>query len=202
MTLTLADLIAFNVVLAAAIAAPGAALLYFIKTTVASGRAAGIATGIGLGTAAALWTLAALMGLEAVFTLFPWTYTALKIGGALYLIWIAVQTWRHAKEPLGDAPAPRGKAILSGLALNFGNPKSMLFAAAVIVVVFPQGLAPLDIAIIVMNHWLLELAFYSLFAVLLSTSPARRGYLRLKPLLDRVAATLLGALGLRLILEK
>ena len=78
MTLTLADLIAFNVVLAAAIAAPGAALLYFIKTTVASGRAAGIATGIGLGTAAALWTLAALMGLEAVFTLFPWTYTALK----------------------------------------------------------------------------------------------------------------------------
>ena len=202
MTLTLADLIAFNVVLAAAIAAPGAALLYFIKTTVASGRAAGIATGIGLGTAAALWTLAALMGLEAVFTLFPWTYTALKIGGALYLIWIAVQTWRHAKEPLGDAPAPRGKAILSGLALNFGNPKSMLFAAAVIVVVFPQGLAPLDIAIIVMNHWLLELAFYSLFAVLLSTTPARRGYLRLKPLLDRVAATLLGALGLRLILEK
>ncbi|WP_420014296.1 LysE family transporter [Sulfitobacter sediminis] len=202
MSLTLVDLLAFNAVLIAAIAAPGAALLYFVKTTVASGRAAGIATGLGLGTAAALWTLAALLGLEAVFALFPWTYTALKLGGAAYLIWIAVQTWRHARMPLGDAPAPRGRAVLSGLLLNLGNPKSMLFAAAVIVVVFPQGLAPADIAVITLNHWLLELAFYAGFALLLDTGPARRGYLRLKPVLDRVAATLLGALGLRLILEK
>ncbi|MEM6373037.1 MAG: LysE family transporter [Pseudomonadota bacterium] len=202
MTLTLADLIAFNIVLIAAIASPGAALLYFIKTTVASGRMAGMLTGIGLGTAAALWTLAALLGLEAVFTLFPWTYTALKVGGALYLIWIAIQTWRHARDTLGEAPIPRGRAVLSGLLLNFGNPKSMLFAAAVIVVVFPQGLAPVDIALIVANHWALELAFYAVFALLLSAPPARRAYLSLKPVLDRVAATLLGALGLRLILEK
>ncbi|MEX0371414.1 MAG: LysE family transporter [Tateyamaria sp.] len=202
MSLTIADMIAFNAVLIAAIAAPGAALLYFIKTTVASGRAAGIATGIGLGTAAAMWTLAALLGLEAVFTLFPWTYTVLKIGGALYLVWIAIQTWRHARDELGDAPTPAGKSILSGFVLNLGNPKSMLFAAAVIVVVFPQGLATMDIAVIVLNHWVLELLFYSGFALLLSTGPARRGYISLKPVLDRIAATLLGALGLRLILEK
>lgn len=202
MSLTFADLIAFNAVLLAALAAPGAALLYFIKTIVASGRAAGMATGLGLGTAAALWTLAALLGLEAVFAVFPWAYTALKIGGALYLIWIAIQTWRHARDPLSDAPTPNGRAVLSGILLNLGNPKSMLFAAAVIVVVFPQGLAPTDIAIIVLNHWLLEIAVYGTFAVLLSSAPARRGYISLKPLLDRIAATLLGALGLRLILEK
>ncbi|MEL6808018.1 MAG: LysE family transporter [Pseudomonadota bacterium] len=202
MTLTLADLIAFNAVLIAAIAAPGAALLYFIKTTVASGRVAGMLTGVGLGTAAALWTLAALLGLEAVFTLFPWTYTVLKIGGALYLIWIAIQTWRHARDALGEAPMPHGRAIVSGMLLNFGNPKSMLFAAAVIVVVFPQGLGAVDIAIIVANHLVLELAFYATFAVLLSSPPARRAYVGLKPVLDRIAATLLGALGVRLILER
>jgi threonine/homoserine/homoserine lactone efflux protein len=202
MTLTLADLLAFNTVLIAAIMAPGAALLYFIKTTVASGRAAGMATGLGLGTSAAIWTMAALLGLETVFTLFPWAYTALKIGGALYLIWIAIQTWRHARDTLGDSPTPRGHAVVSGMLLNMGNPKSMLFAAAVIVVVFPQGLAVIDIAIIVLNHWLLELAFYTLFATLLGSPVARRGYLGLKPLFDRIAATLLGALGLRLILER
>ncbi|MEO0381387.1 MAG: LysE family transporter [Pseudomonadota bacterium] len=202
MSLTLADLIAFNAVLMAAIAAPGAALLYFIKTTVASGRVAGMLTGVGLGMAAALWTLAALLGLEAVFTLFPWTYTALKVGGALYLIWIAIQTWRHARDALGEAPMPAGRAVMSGMLLNFGNPKSMLFAAAVIVVVFPQGLGAIDIAIIVANHLVLELAFYAVFAILLSSPPARRAYIGLKPLLDRIAATLLGALGLRLILEK
>lgn len=96
MSLTLAELVAFNTVLLAALLSPGAAMLFITKATVTGGRTVGIATGFGLGTAAALWTLAALLGLEAVFALFPWTYTALKIGGALYLIWIAVQTWRHA----------------------------------------------------------------------------------------------------------
>ncbi len=202
MTLTLGDLLAFNTVLLAALLSPGAAMLFITRATVTGGRAAGIATGIGLGTAAALWTLAALLGLEAVFALFPWTYTALKMGGALYLIWIAVHTWRNAHNPLGNAPAPKGRAILSGMLLNFGNPKSMLFAAAVIVVVFPQGLAASDIALIVANHWLLELIFYTGLAVVLSTPHVRRGYISLKPIFDRIAATLLGALGLRLILEK
>ncbi|WP_367181079.1 LysE family translocator [uncultured Tateyamaria sp.] len=202
MTLTASELLAFNTVLLAALASPGAAMLFITRMTVASGRIAGIATGLGLGTAAAMWTLAALLGLEAVFALFPWTYTALKLGGAAYLIWIAIQTWRSARDPLGDAPTARGRAFLSGLLVNAGNPKSMLFAAAIIVVVFPQGLAAADIAVIVFNHWLLELVFYTGLSVLLSSTPARRGYISLKPLLDRIAATLLGALGVRLILEK
>ena len=196
------SLLAFNLVLIAAIASPGAALLYFIKTTVASGRAAGMATGLGLGTAAALWTLAALMGLETLFALFPWTYTFLKIAGALYLIWIAVQTWRHARDPLPAAPARHGKSAMAGFLVNAGNPKSMLFAAAVIVVVFPQGLTAPQIALIVANHFVVELAFYALFAFALGSGPARRGYLGLKPVLDRIAATLLGALGVRLLLER
>lgn len=196
------SVIAFNLVLAAAIASPGAALLYFIKTCVSAGRRTGIAVGIGLGTAAALWTLAALLGLETLFALFPWAYTVLKGAGALYLMWIAIQTWRAAHDPLPEADRPAGRAFVSGLLVNAGNPKSMLFAAAVIVVVFPQGLAGVDIALIVANHLLLEIAFYSICAVALSSAPARRRYLGAKPLLDRIAATILGALGLRLLLER
>ncbi len=200
--MTIDSLVAFNLVLLAALASPGAALLYAIKTTVAAGRAAGLATGAGLGLMAACWTLAALLGLEGLFRLFPWTYTILKVGGALYLIWIAIQTWRHARDPVGETDRPMGHAFLSGLLINAGNPKSMLFAAAVIVVVFPQGLAAQEIALIVANHFVLELCFYSLIAVFLSSPPARRGYMSAKPVLDRIAAALLGALGLRLLTER
>ena len=77
------SLIAFNLVLLAALASPGAAMLFVIKTTVSSGRMTGIMTGLDLGSAAACWTLAAFLGLESLFSLFPWAYTALKIGGAL-----------------------------------------------------------------------------------------------------------------------
>ena len=200
--MTIESMIAFNLVLLAALASPGAAMLYVIKTTVTSGRRAGILTGAGLGLAAACWTLAAFLGLETLFQLFPWAYTALKITGALYLIWIAVQTWRHANMPLTDVPAPRTRSFAAGLLVNFGNPKSMLFAAAVILVVFPQGLSPSEIAIVVLNHLTLEVIFYSLFATVLGAAPARRGYLALKSVFDRTAATLLGVFGLRLLLER
>jgi threonine/homoserine/homoserine lactone efflux protein len=152
---------------------------------------------------AAGWTLAALLGLESLFALFPWAYAVLKTGGAAYLIWLAWKTWTAARNPLGQAaPARSRRAFLSGLLINFGNPKSVLFAGAVIVVIFPQGLAARDIALIVANHWMLELIAYTIFALLLGSAPARRGYLNLKPIFDRIAAGLLGALGLRLLLEK
>lgn len=196
------SLLAFNLVLMAALASPGAAFLVAVRTSISAGRAAGLATGLGLASAAVLWTLAAFLGLEVIFRLFPWTYAVLKVAGALYLIYLAFQTWRHARVPLGEATLPRSRAYLTGALVNLGNPKSMLFAAAVIIVVFPQGLAPAEVAVVLANHFALEVIFYSAVALLLSGRHARNGYLRLKPVFDRIAATLLGALGLRLILEK
>lgn len=200
--MTFEALIAFNLVLLAALASPGAAMLFVIKSTVTSGRRAGILTGIGLGLAAGCWTLAAFLGLESLFALFPWAYVTLKIGGALYLIYIAVQTWRHAHATLTDTSPPAARSVAAGMLVNFGNPKSMLFAAAVILVVFPKGLSAAEISLVILNHITLEFLFYGLFATLLSAPTARSGYLRLKPVFDRVAATLLGAFGLRLLIER
>ncbi|MEM6310734.1 MAG: LysE family transporter [Pseudomonadota bacterium] len=202
MTLVVADLISFNAILIAALLSPGAAMLFLIKSTVAGGRAAGIWTGLGLASVAALWTLAALLGLDVLFRVFPWTFSALKIGGALYLIWLAIQTWRHARAPLSKAAIPAGRTVLSGMLVNLANPKSVLFAAAVILVVFPQGIAAFDIAIIVLNHFVLELVFYTGLALALSTPVIRNRYLSFKPVFDRIAATMLGVFGMRLLMEK
>lgn len=200
--MTADSLIAFNLVLLAALASPGAAMLFCMRTTVAAGRRAGVLTGIGLGLAASFWTLAALLGLEGVFTLFPWTYGALKIGGALYLLWIAYITWQESRTALASGPSAPGRSLLSGFLVNMGNPKSMLFAAAVIVVVFPTTLTAPQIAFVAFNHLCLELLFYTILAMVLGAPAARHRYLSLKTVLDRIAATLLAGLGLRLLLEK
>lgn len=200
--MTWETMIAFNLVLLASLASPGPAMLYAIKVTMSSGRLAGYLAGLGLGTMAALWTLAAFLGLEAVFELFPWAYTALRIGGALYLMWIALHIWRNARAPIGDTPAPRARSFAAGLLVNLGNPKSMLFAASVILVIFPKDMSAAEITLVVLNNWALEVSFYAVLATVLSGTTARRGYLALKPIFDRIAATLLGAFGLRLILEK
>ena len=200
----LAHLIAFNLALLAAIASPGPSLLYLIKPTLSNGRAAGVTAGAGLATMAALWTLAALLGLDGIFTLFPWAYAALKILGAAYLIWIAIQTWRHAKTPVaeGTAAASRGRAYLAGVMINLANPKSVFFAAAVIVVIFPPSLTAADKFIIFLNHLAVELIVQPTLAILLSTGVIRARYLAAKPIIDRVTAAVLGALGLRLLFAR
>lgn len=197
--MTTAQFIAFNLTLLAAMAAPGPALLYALRQSVAGGFWAGVATGAGLGLMAALWTGAALLGLNAVFALVPWAYIALKTAGALYLIWIAIQLWRSANQPVSDSAHPGARAFLGGLLVNLANPKSVLFAGAVLVVIFPPDLSLGAKALIVANHFIVELVVYTFFAACLSSAPARAGYLRLKPIIDRTAAVILGALGLRLL---
>jgi threonine/homoserine/homoserine lactone efflux protein len=202
----LSHLLAFNAALLAAWIAPGPAMLYALRTSLAHGRAAGIAAGAGLGAVASLWTLAALLGLEALFTLFPWAYTVLKVGGALYLIWIAVQTWRSAGAPVSgggpDSARRLGRAAARGALLNIGNPKSVLFAAAVLVVIFPPGLSAGEMGIVTLNHFLLEVLLYGILAAVVSTPAVSRRYLALKLWLDRGSAAVMGALGLRLLIER
>jgi threonine/homoserine/homoserine lactone efflux protein len=198
----LAHLIAFNLTLLAAILSPGPAMLYFIRTTLASGRMAGLYTVWGLGMMAATWTALAFLGLDAIFAVFPWAFIALKTIDALYLIWIAYQTWAHARAPMGDAPTPPMRAFLGGMLVNMSNPKSVLFAGAVIMVIFPQGMAFADKAIVVLNHLVIELIVGSALVLAFSTKHVSAGYLRAKPILDRIAASVLGFLGLKLLLSR
>lgn len=200
--MTLEQLIAFNAVLIISILSPGAAFLMAVRSTVSNGKSAGIATGLGLGLMASLWTLAALLGMDAVFALFPWAFATLKIGGAGYLIYLAIATWRGAKLDVTATAKPQGRAFIDGLLVNLGNPKSVLFAAAVLVVVFPPNLSGVEIAFITLNHLVLEILFYTGCAFILSAPIARARYLRAKPSLDRIAALLLGGLGLKLLLQR
>ena len=200
--MTFAHLLAFDLALLAAIASPGPSLLFLIKTTLTGGRRAGLAAASGLALMAALWTLLALLGLDVALRIFPWLYVALKTCGAAYLIYIAVMTWRNARTPLStDAPAT-GRAFLGGFLVNLGNPKSIFFSAAVLLVIFPPVLTGTEKFIIFANHLGVELIVQPMLAVLLSTSVISRRYLSFKPALDRLTAVVLGALGLRLLFSR
>ncbi|MBO9471987.1 LysE family transporter [Shimia sp. R10_1] len=196
----LAHILAFNLALAAAIASPGPAFLISVKTTLSAGRRAGLAMGIGLGVMASVWTLSALMGLQIVFTAFPWAYVAVKTLGALYLLYIAYSMWKGARTPLEEGTLkPARHAFLQGILINMMNPKSVLFAAAVLVVIFPPDMGLAEKAFIAANQLVFEVVFYGALAFGMSTKAARNAYLRAKAHIDRVAAVVLGALGLRLL---
>ncbi|MEL6219222.1 MAG: LysE family transporter [Pseudomonadota bacterium] len=195
-------ILAFNLALLAALVSPGPALLIAIRTTLVEGRLAGVATGCGLGLMAAIWTLTALLGLESLFRLVPWAYAAVKTAGALYLLWIAWKTWTGARDPLPEAGSVGRRAFRGGVLANLANPKSVLFSAAVLVVIFPRGLGVAETAVVVVNHFVVEVLFYGGLAVLLGSEAVSRRYLAAKATLDRITATVLGALGLRLLVER
>ena len=197
-----AHLIAFNLTLLAAIASPSPAMLYFIRTTLESGRMAGLYTVWCLGVMAATWTALAFMGFDAIFAVSPWAFGVLKTIGALYLLWIAYQAWKHASAPMDDAPTPPLRAFFGGVLINLGNLKSVLFASAVIMVIFPQGITFADKALVVANHLVIELLLGSALVLAFSTKHVSAGYLHAKPILDRIAASVLGFLGLKLMLSR
>jgi len=195
-------LIAFNVALFAAIASPGPALLVAIKTTLSSGRQAGIAVGLGLGLVASLWTLAALLGLDALFLAFPWAYAAVKFIGATYLIYIAYGMWVGARDAVQTEMKPAAHAFRQGVMINILNPKSVLFAAAVLVVIFPAGMTMAENLFIVANHLAIEVLFYTALAFGMSRASVSQNYMKAKVYIDRVAAGILGLLGLRLLFSR
>jgi len=198
--LTLAHLAVFNVALFFAVAAPGPAFLLCSQAALRGGRAEGAAVGAGLAVMAGLWTLAALAGLDTLFELFPGLYTAMRLGGAALILFFAIMIWRGADAPVeATLPVSGRRAFLRGFALNLANPKSIIFSAGVLLVIFPPDLSPAEMALITANHIVLEVVVYAAIASVLTRPSVRARYLGHKPLLSRAMALVLGGLGLRLL---
>ena len=199
-----ASIITFNLVLLAAILSPGPAFLFIVTTSLSRGRAAGFAAGLGLGSMAALWTLLAVLGLEALMELVPGLYLAIRIAGAGYLLWIAVDLWRDNgppdTEPSGEQVFSGGlhHLFMRGFIINLMNPKSVVFAASIIVMIFPPDISLAAMMVVPVNHLLIEYVVYFAFAFVFSRPVVRRGYLGRQMIFNRGAAIIMAGLALRM----
>ena len=144
----------------------------------------------------------ALLGLVVIFELFPMLYIGAKILGGAYLMYLAYRMWRYASAPINTRIPAVKHAFGQGFLVNLLNPKSLLFAAAVLVAVFPAGISVIHTVVIVINHFLVEVAFYTILAFCMSTQAVSERYIRAKASIDRGAAGVLGVLGVRLVLSR
>jgi threonine/homoserine/homoserine lactone efflux protein len=187
-----------------AVASPGPSTVLVIQTAAVAGRRGGLLAALAMMAGALLWAAAALFGLQALFARFDWLYLAFRIGGAIYLFYLAVQLWRHARDPLPEIPVGRAirmtgwQGFLRALLLQLSNPKIMVFFGSIFLSLLPQNLpAWMDatvLAIVAVN----EFTWFALLALLFSGGPARAFYRRAKVWLDRFMGGALALLGLRL----
>ena len=192
-----AELLAFNIAYLGVVASPGPAFVAVTRTALARGRADGLRCALGLGLGAVFWSLLAILGLTALFAVAPWAFWALKIGGALYLAWLAWSLWRNADTPIADGE-PRGLGgIQLGILTNLANPKAVVFVAAIFTTIFAELPSGGSALLVLANQLAIEVVWYAAIALVMTTAPARAAYLRLKAVLDRIAAGVLTLLALR-----
>ncbi|GAB5427350.1 MAG: LysE family translocator [Devosia indica] len=125
------------VILAFALAAfvlavtPGPDMALFVSRTMNWGRSHGYATVLGAITGIGVHTMLVAFGISVLIVTAPAAFWMLKIVGALYLVWLAIQAIRDGGGILvvkqgGKQPSWR-QSYLTGLGINLTNPKVALF---------------------------------------------------------------------------
>ncbi|MET0947617.1 MAG: LysE family translocator [Pseudomonas sp.] len=123
---------------------PGPDMILLLQTGARQGKGAALATAVGLGIARGCHVALAALGLAALFKAAPWTFDAVRLAGAAYLLWIGIQCLRTTLLPdLNGAGATSAQshwreAIQRGLLTNLLNPKALLFCS----VLLPQFINP------------------------------------------------------------
>jgi threonine/homoserine/homoserine lactone efflux protein len=121
---------------------PGPNMIYLVSRTVTQGRRAGLASLAGVACGFFVYLVAATAGMATIFALEPAIYTALKLAGAAYLLWLAFQAVRPGGTSLfapRALPVDRpGKLFTMGLVTNLLNPK----IAILYVSLLPQFVDP------------------------------------------------------------
>jgi threonine/homoserine/homoserine lactone efflux protein len=205
--LTLPQLATFLVAAILVTLAPGPDNLLVLSLGIARGRKSGVAFGLGCALGCLNHTALAALGVSALIAASPATFTALRIAGGVYLIWLGIQAIRHAR-PLTPADAsaapaePPRKLFVKGLVANAINPKVILFFLAFLpqFVASERGHVAWQIAqlgLVFTIGAVLIFGAIGWFAGSLGERLARRS--RIGTWLDRAAGGIFVSLGLRLL---
>ena len=110
---------------------PGPDMSLFLAKTFIGGRQAGIAAMTGASLGNVVHSVLAAFGLSALIAASPTLFLALKVVGAIYLLWLAIDAARNGSSLNVRAEQPKPVALWStlalGLTVNLTNPKVVLF---------------------------------------------------------------------------
>lgn len=201
MTLAAFLAVAFLHLLAAV--SPGPAVIMAARTGVTDGLRTGAFLAMEIGVGAVIWAASALFGLGLVFAAAPSLLWALKIGGAVYLIWLGYHLWRDADQPLltsqTDTP-PRAPACAFrlGLYTQLANPKPAVLFSAIFIGTVPPDTSLWIYGVLLLVVFLNEALWNTFVARIFSLERSRTVYISLKTFIDKMFGGLLALLGIKI----
>ncbi|MBI6605044.1 LysE family translocator [Pseudomonas rhodesiae] len=138
----LSSLLAFGLICLGMVLTPGPNMIYLISRSICQGRIAGLISLGGVALGFMVYMLCAALGITALLMAVPFAYDALKLGGALYLLylaWQAVKPGGRSAFQLRELPqdGPR-RLFMMGFVTNLLNPK----VAVIYLSLLPQFIVP------------------------------------------------------------
>lgn len=163
-------------------ATPGPNHLTIISASVSAGRGAGVKAALGIASGALTWSLIAVSGLAVVFDLFPPLFVALRLIGALYLIYLGLNAFRAARsgglfnlETARQSPA-RDAPFRTAYLVMMTNPKAVLFFGAILSAFIPPDAPVWMLIIIACQIGLLGAVLNVIAALFFSAPPVMRAF--------------------------
>ncbi|WP_376703541.1 LysE family translocator [Mesorhizobium sp. ISC25] len=189
---------------------PGPAMLYAAAQTMARGRWSGLMAALGIHLGGYVHVFAAAVGLSVLFHAVPVLYMAVKLVGALYLIWLGVSLFRAKAQ--GDVvlpgiqPKSARRAFFESVAVEVLNPKTAIFFMAFLPQFIDASAAfPVWLQFLVLGT-IVNLMFSSadiVCVILAGAVIARlRQSSRAQRLMRRAGGTVLVGLGMHVALQK
>ena len=204
------QLVTFVVLAAALTLSPGADTLLVIRNVVARGRGAGVATAFGICCGLFVHATLSALGLSVLLAHSAWAYELLRICGALYLLWLGLQSLARALQRTDDkaaveatTPPSRARSFREGLLTNVLNPKVAVFYLAFL----PQFVGLHDPVfaksmLLAGIHASMGLAWLAALAAMLDRARALIARPRVKRLFEGVSGGILVGLGARLVFAR
>lgn len=138
---TASEFVAFLATAAIFAFIPGPAMLYAAAQTMARGRRSGLMASLGLHVGGYAHIAAAAFGLSMLLAAVPPLYTAIKLCGAMYLVWLGISLFRSGSRDLVDTSsgnATGASSFLQSVTVEVLNPKTAMFYLAFL----PQFISP------------------------------------------------------------
>jgi threonine/homoserine/homoserine lactone efflux protein len=202
------QLAAFALICLGMVVTPGPNMIYLISRSIAQGRMAGLISLGGVALGFVVYMLSAAFGITALLFAVPYAYDALRIGGALYLMWLAWQALRPGgRSPfqVRNLPHDRPRKLFGmGFLTSLLNPKiAMLYLA-----LLPQFIDPAAGSVLAQSVLLgsMQIAIsLSVNALIAIAAGSIAVFLRTRPFWSLVQRWLMGTMlagfALRMALE-
>jgi threonine/homoserine/homoserine lactone efflux protein len=199
-------LLGIGIALLVGAASPGPSFVLVARIAISKSRLDGLFAALGMGIGGSLFATASLLGLGGLLIAAPSAYWVVKVVGGLYLLYLGVRIWIGAKQPIASFENTQGtqsstpiKSFAISLGTQLSNPKALVVYSSVFATFMPTNLSlGLGISIVVVV-FSVETLWYTFVATTLSSKTPRRFYLRYKANFDRVAGSLLGLIGIKLV---